>query len=372
MPMGRALLILGLCIACAAPALAAGAQSESSGAVRAREIWLGEGQRVEGGVLLFEGGKIRAAGRGVDLPSDASVIEHDGVVSAGLIAFDCTVGLENDDSEPKRSVLSQARVIDTFDASDPRMVDLLREGITTIVIRPAASTLAGGRAAVVKTAHRTVLADEAFLSLSLSDLALDANRAPTSPSGAVSDLERLLSAREGPFAQAAGGSQPVLIEAPGRDDARRALELAERHDLSGALVGVRRSDGLVEALAASGLSAVVGPFGAGAAPLELRSVVALGEARIPLAFALEAPARHAAGLRLSAAQCVREGLDPVTAWTALTDGGARVAGVAARTGRLERGLDADFVLWSGNPLDLSSRPVAVFVDGVRVWRGGER
>jgi imidazolonepropionase-like amidohydrolase len=85
-----------------------------------------------------------------------------------------------------------------------------------------------------------------------------------------------------------------------------------------------------------------------------------------------APERHAAGLRLSAALCVQAGLDPALAWSALTSGAAAAAGVGQRTGRLERGLDADFVLWSGDPLDLGSRPVAVFVDGVRAYHGGKR
>jgi imidazolonepropionase-like amidohydrolase len=68
---------------------------------------------------------------------------------------------------------------------------------------------------------------------------------------------------------------------------------------------------------------------------------------------------------------VREGLDPVTAWKALTSDAARIAGVADRVGRLAAGLDADFVLWSGDPLDLTSSVEAVFVDGVQV-HGGQR
>ena len=69
--------------------------------------------------------------------------------------------------------------------------------------------------------------------------------------------------------------------------------------------------------------------------------------------------------------CVREGLAPEKAWNALTSDAARIAGVDARVGRLDRGLDADFVLWSGSPLDLGSQVVSVFVDGARV-AGGAR
>jgi len=338
-------------------------------AVHAAELWLGDGQRIEDGVLLVEGGRIKAAGRGVDVPLGTPRIEHDSVISAGLIAFDCAVGLDGETSEPKRSVLATGRLIDAFDASAEGVAAALSEGITTLVLTPAPTTLAGGRCAVVKTAHGTVLSAEGLLALSLSEEALDPNRYPTSPSGAMTELERLLGAGQGALPAAARVA--VLIEAPTRDDVRRALGLAERHGLRGALSGSRRAGELAEAIAAAQLAVVVGPFASGVAQRELDSVVALGRARVPLAFALELPTRHPAGLRLSASLCLRAGLDPAAAWSALTSGAAAVAGVQTRVGRLERGLDADFVLWSGNPLDLSSRPVAVFVDGVRAHQRGE-
>ena len=69
---------------------------------------------------------------------------------------------------------------------------------------------------------------------------------------------------------------------------------------------------------------------------------------------------------------MKAGLSGEAAWAGLTSGAAAAAGVEERVGRLAEGLDADFVLWSGDPLDLSHRPVAVFVDGARVWQGGAR
>jgi imidazolonepropionase-like amidohydrolase len=54
------------------------------------------------------------------------------------------------------------------------------------------------------------------------------------------------------------------------------------------------------------------------------------------------------------------------AWNALTSEAARIAGVADRIGAIDRGMDADVVLWSGDPLDLGSRISAVYVDGARV------
>src|SRR5690606_1373587 len=61
---------------------------------------------------------------------------------------------------------------------------------------------------------------------------------------------------------------------------------------------------------------------------------------------------------------VKEGLDPDTALRAVTINPARVLGLAQRLGSLEVGKDADVVLWSGDPLNVLSR-------ALRVWIGGK-
>jgi imidazolonepropionase-like amidohydrolase len=58
-------------------------------------------------------------------------------------------------------------------------------------------------------------------------------------------------------------------------------------------------------------------------------------------------------------------------WRALTGDAARLAGVDARVGLIERGRDADLVAWSGDPLNLTSRVRAVYVAGKLVFRGEE-
>ena len=119
----------------------------------------------------------------------------------------------------------------------------------------------------------------------------------------------------------------------------------------------------------SGLGVIVGPFDVDTPKRELDSVAALGTARVPLAFGLDAPAHHDDALRLSAALCVRAGLEPALAWKGLTSDGAAIAGVGSRVGSLEAGMDADFVLWSGHPLELTSSVVEVYVSGARVVGG---
>jgi imidazolonepropionase-like amidohydrolase len=212
---------------------------------------------------------------------------------------------------------------------------------------------------------------DAHLVISFSTDALHINREPTSASGAVALLEQEMKSPRGAFAEAARGRRLVMLDARSRDEIQRAVDFATRHGLRGAITRAHRAGELLREVQASGLGVIVGPFRPGASRESLESVVALGEVRVPLAFALDAPGEHPDSLRFGAALCVRAGLDPDVAWRALTSDGARVAGVGESIGRLDRGLAADFVLWSGDPLDLSSSVVEVYVDGVRAFGGAK-
>jgi imidazolonepropionase-like amidohydrolase len=97
-------------------------------------------------------------------------------------------------------------------------------------------------------------------------------------------------------------------------------------------------------------------------------VLALAKESVPLAFGLEfgsAPEE----LRWSAVMCARRGLANDHAWNALTSHAAAILGLEKRVGTLRAGCDADLVLWSGPPLELTSRVKGVFVGGVHVWGG---
>jgi imidazolonepropionase-like amidohydrolase len=236
-----------------------------------------------------------------------------------------------------------------------------------VVLAPTPQNLVGGRAEVVKTTGGKAVRGDAHLVLSLSSHALSPNRFPTSTQGALIELERRFQDPEGPFADASEGNRPVLIDVGERSDVMHAAALAARFGLKGALIGAPpHLEDQAAVIKQSGLGVVVGPFEPGEDPRMLASAVELGERGVPLGFALDAPWHHPDSLRLGAAQCVRAGLSPRVARQALGAGGAALAGVADRVGKLAPGMDADLVLWSGDPLDLGSAVVAVFVDGALV------
>ena len=333
-------------------------------ALRAAQLERGDGERIAHGVLWIENGRVRAAGADVELPEDLPVIEHDGVVTAGLVACHSYDGLAGAVHDETRSVLDGLRYADVFSPAHGDFERALAAGITTLVLAPAPLNLVGGRAVVVKTAGGAIVEGDAHLVISLAPSALVQNRQPTSFPGAMAELEQRFEAPEGLFAEVVAGKRPVLIAVESNDDVLRALGLARRHALRGVLLGSpRRLEGQAAEIQRAGLGVILGPFPPGVGPQELATAVELGRQGVPLAFALDAPWSHPDALRLCAAQCVRAGLAPEQARRALSADAAVLAGVADRLGKLERGLAADFVLWSGDPLDLTSTVEAVYVDG---------
>lgn len=364
--------------------------------VRAKEIVLGDGNRVEDGLLVVEDGRIARVGAGTEVDEDLPLIEHDGVLTAGMVACQTHSGTRGDDDDQQRSFLPEARIVHAFDPDHSDFEKALEAGITSVVLAPGGDNVAGGMTAVVKTAGGTVLARDAHLALSFSGSALGQStasfffffgsaqaptaadggpentdrarrgtREPTSYSGALRMLRERFDDPDGPYARARRGEIPVFLEAWDRHEVLRAATFAREEGLRGAIYGapLAGDPALVRALAESGLGVILGPYSIGQLSRSLDSVRALQEAGVAVAFALDGPTHDPAELRLSAALALFAGADAGSVWRALTADAARIAGVDARVGTLERGKDADFVLWSGDPLNLESRVEAVYVDG---------
>ena len=148
----------------------------------------------------------------------------------------------------------------------------------------------------------------------------------------------------------------------------RAAEFAREHRLAGAIRGapLAGDPDVIAVIAGSGLGVVVGPYSTGQRRRSLEALGLLQSRGIPVGFALGSRERSPQGLRLSAALALSAGATREGALRALTLDAARIAGVEERVGSLARGKDADFVLWSGDPLDLSSRVESVWIGGHRV------
>ena len=328
-------------------------------AIHAAKIVLGEQGVLEDAWLTVENGVIRQVGRGVRVPDDWPRIEHDGVLTAGLIAFSTGAGIGGDYRDATRTWSPQLEVAYEFDAEHADFRHALEQGVTALVLLPSGLDVAGGRAVVVKTSGGAIVERSGPLSLSPNASAANRMRAPTGYAGAVRMLEDQLADPKGALADAAAGKLLTLIHASSRQEGARALALAAHTGLHGALYGMGRVGGLEARLAESGLGVVFAPLEPGDDSRALASPAALAEAGVPFAFALD----HTTPLRLGLALARREGLGADDALASVTTGAARLAGVSDRLGELEAGRDADFVLWDGDPTDITTPVRAVFMGG---------
>lgn len=333
-------------------------------ALRADMVHLGDGRSLEGATVLLENGRVRAVGKDLAVPEGTPVQVLKGHLAPGFVLANSYLLPGNERFDSTRAFLPDASIVHAFRADTESLSKALRAGVTTVLLSPAENNAVGGRTAVVKTAGKRVLSPGAHLSVSLSTAAVDDRRYPTSFSGLVGELRRLLTAGEGAYGEVKGGKLPLLVYARDRHQVVRAVELGREFGIQGVLVGASLAGEQLELLQKSGWTVVFDTPGAGASERMLDAMAAYAAGGAPFAFSYS----NADDLRFAAAQLLRRGVSPDVLMRALTSGGASAAGVAANVGRLERGLDGDMVLWSGHPLELTSSPRAVYVDGVLVHR----
>ncbi len=305
----------------------------------------------------------------------------DGVLCPGLIDVRSSIGAHEQVVETAHSIDPGASAIDSVDRLHRDFRSAVRAGITTAMLTPENNNLISGVAAVIKTAapaaggSGAVLRDDGPLMLALGPSVWERDRAPTSRIGSLAMLRDALGlARNGRgherVSAFVSGTLDGIVVCDEAMDVSAALRTFR--DIDGHLSIVHTSDvhDLADELEAAGRTVVVGPYSFAMTQRVLSGAAAFSSAGVPVAFAAQMPVHTGDGLRITAALAVRHGLGPAEARRAMTTTAAAVAGVGDRVGAIRAGLDADLVLFSGDPLRLDSKVVEVYVDGVRVYKQG--
>jgi imidazolonepropionase-like amidohydrolase len=162
------------------------------------------------------------------------------------------------------------------------------------------------------------------------------------------------------------GELPLAINVNRASDLLAAIRLAGEFRLKLILVGAAEGWRVASELAAAKVPVVVKPltniptFDALGATLE--NAARLSRAGVTLVLS-SFETNNARNLRQEAGNAISYGLAPDAALRAVTMEPARVWGVADRAGSLEVGKDADVVVWSGDPFELTTRAEHVFIAG---------
>jgi imidazolonepropionase-like amidohydrolase len=162
---------------------------------------------------------------------------------------------------------------------------------------------------------------------------------------------------------------PLVLSVHRSADIRQALKLARDENLKIVLDGVEEGWLVADDIAKAGVPVILNPLADLPEDFEqlgsrLDNAARLNAAGVTVIIkAAEGGAHRARETRYDAGSAVAWGMPYKAALEAVTVNPAKVFGFADRYGTLEPGKDADVVLWSGDPFEPMSQPVAVFVRG---------
>jgi imidazolonepropionase-like amidohydrolase len=375
-----------------------------------------DGAVIEGGTVLVIDGIITAVGLEVSVPSGVEVVDAAGRwVLPGFVDAHAHVGVSeegegsagNDVNEMTDPNGARLRALDAINPAEQGFRDALAGGITTVVVKPGSGNPIGGQTVAVKTWGRIV--DEMVIKSPASvKSALGEN-----PKRVYGEKKQLPSTRQGVAAvirdaftkaqdyrvrrdrasekgepidrdptsevllQVLDGELPWCQHTHRADDIATALRLADEFGYR--LIVNHATEGflLADVLAERGIPCIVGPMFTTRSKVELRERTLanpglLAAAGVLVALTTDHPVVPINFLVHQATLAVKEGMTRDDAMRAITVNPASMMGLADRVGALRAGLDGDVAIWDGDPLDVMSRAVQVFVSGVPVyeWRDG--
>ena len=378
------------------------------------QVWTMDEQdtRFTGWVLLADG-RIADMGEG-EPPACADVLDGEGgVLTPGLIDIHSHLGLYedglgfegadgNEDTDP---VTPHLRAIDGINPMDRGFCEAREAGVTAVAVSPGSANPIGGQIALIKTAGRRVddmvlkapLAIKFALGENPKSVYHDKDQAPvTRMATAALIREELYKAKEYFSRKARAEDDPeqddpdydckleallpllwgkaeAHFHAHRADDIFTALRIAKEFGLRAVIIHGTEAHLVADLLAEERVPVVCGPFMTDRSKPELRHLTdeapgILCRAGILTAITVDHPEIPLRLLPMALMLAVRAGMDRTDALRAVTSVPARIAGMQDRIGSLRVGLDADCVLWSGDPLDLANQVQAVFVNGALEYR----
>lgn len=335
--------------------------------------------------LLIEKGKIKKIIRAGKLPS-VPVVDYSGkCIIPGIIDAHTYLSGYYRLLENTQPITSDLIAYAAFDPLSPEVQDALRSGITTVNFSPRNENLVGGISSVFKLSRKLedlrFLKKEAFLKISFNGEVVRKDRAPTSLMGAAMILSEKMQKmkennrrkreeifkEEGLLKLLEGSLQP-LVAASTYEEINTALEWLRRWNMKGVIVGGEEASYFSEYLKKKDIPVLLSPLLFSLPEKLAKNAALLLREGVSAAFVSDMPEGEALGLRLSALLLYHQGISQEEALRTITLFPAQIFGVEDSVGSLEEGKDADIVVLSGEPLDLSSKIVAVYSNGQLIFK----
>lgn len=377
----------------------------------------GDHQGGKPGVVLIEDGKVAGIVEGSKAP-DGYQQMHAAYVTPGLIDAKTTAGIsgeynipaDQDQDEATDPNTADVRAFDSFNPSE-RLIEYINSyGVTTIQVAPGLSNPIAGQAAIFKTRGEKspgMTADQMAVK-QVSALVFDLGESPKAVYGgrkkppatrmmtaeiirkAFNDAQAYTkkwddwnkSEKKDPtrqparepkaeiFSRVLKGEVPAIFNAYREDDIATALRIAKEFGIKPMISSATEGYLLRDVIKSSGAQVLAGPTLERISGLEtmnatVENAALLEDVGIPVALmtGYESYVPKNRVLLLEAGVAAANGLGFDRALRSSTIDAARILGISDRVGSLEKGKDADVVLYDGDPFEYTSHVTAVLVDG---------
>jgi imidazolonepropionase-like amidohydrolase len=406
------------------------AEKVSITAIRAGKILTASRGTISDGLILIKGEKIAYVGQPKDIPEKANVIDAaKSVVIPGLIDIHSHLGLHWE-SEPVRMNPASAAsgsgnvnlvsITDAVKPNDEGFRDVLRSGVTSVLLAPETGGLVSGNAALIKlTGNRDKdMIVKEYAAVKFSMLGSSAKMAQIWQARELlknakeyaekwDQYERAFEEYERRWQYEKGKNEnngkepneedvfkeperprrdtnlemmrglfehkmPALVSADRADEIRNTLKVfRDEYNLDVIILGGSDGFRVVDELRKYSIGVAVGPdilrYEKGKA-INNADMLTRSRLRVALHTSATSGTRY---LPMNAAYAVRYGMDEENAFRAITIYPAELLHVDDRIGSIDEGKDADLVILSGEPFDFRSRVEKVIVNGQIVFEREE-
>jgi hypothetical protein len=356
---------------------------------------------LENGNVLMRGDKIVAVGSALTAPADATIIEANGrPLTPGLFGGLSAIGLEEVSQE--ESTVDENLTLDApawqpqwrpeFDvlpAFNPRsvLVPVARvEGLTWTMLAPGSTggdtMLAGQGAAVTLDGRYNAALDgsralfvylgsdalpESGSSRAAQYMLLDQAVRESQTSGPIGENALLHPAGREVLARYLKGGR-VVFKVQRAADILQVLAFAEHHNIKPVISGGTEAWVVARDLARAQVPVLLDalqdlPSSFDTLGARLDNAARLERAGVRIAFTQHNESHNARKIRQLAGNAVAHGLSWDAALAALTASPAEIFGQGASRGRIAPGQVADLVLWSGDPLEVTTVADQVWIAG---------
>lgn len=363
------------------------------------------GDEIPTGTLVVRDGEIVAVGSRdeVGIPSGAVVHDVSGkVIMPGLVDTHSHIG-EGDGGDRSSALHPDVRILDAIDPKSDSFMKALAGGITSVNVMPGSGHLMSGQTVYLKLREANTIEEMLFVDDPYEEVAGGLKMANgTNPIGGgpfpgtraksaamvrelfleAQQYKQKLDSAESPeempdrdlgmetLVEVLNGERIVHNHTHRHDDILTAIRLSEEFGYRLVLHHVSEAWKVADEIAASGVSASIitldSPGGKlEAVDLRMENGAALEEAGVPTGYHTDDGITDSRLFLRSAAFGVRAGMSREKALEAVTIANARMMDIADRTGTLEAGKDADFIVLSGDPLSVYTHVEQTWVEGVK-------